>query len=193
MTSLFRSTQLKLPFQNGLFHFAMTRQLETLLTTCSIPVANDRGIAGVALVDADLLGCLFEGRGAQYVIGSRSSIREKYLLTDRSFQFRFLIQCHKHFSQLPEYKKSRRKAVARIKSACTNHLTWLFKIAKFSGTWEIVYRVGDDPFYISASPNVPPTSRVVQGAMHFSKLWLYLRTWPDESKPVAFVLTEYPA
>lgn len=63
-TPLFRSTQSKLPIDEGAFHFAMTRQLETLLTACSIPVTNDNGDAGVAFVDADPLGCLFEGRAA---------------------------------------------------------------------------------------------------------------------------------
>ncbi|KAL8687697.1 MAG: hypothetical protein Q9218_006204 [Villophora microphyllina] len=157
----FRQTQPKLPIRDGPFCFAMARQLETLLTTCSIRVTDDRGIVGFALVDADPLGCLVEGRAAY-------------------FQFRFLTQCHKHIDQMQGDEHSRKMATARIKSACQNHLRWVFQIARFSGTWDTFYRVSGDPIDTPTSSDVPPTSRAVEGAMHFSKLWLHLCTWPDE-------------
>ena len=44
--------------------FAISRQLESLLAICSIPVRQENGVSGVALVDADPLNVLYEGRGS---------------------------------------------------------------------------------------------------------------------------------
>ena len=61
---LFASEYSKLPLTKGYFHFPMVRHLEILLSVCSIPVKGKNGVAGIALVDADPLSCLYEGRGA---------------------------------------------------------------------------------------------------------------------------------
>ncbi|KAL8719190.1 MAG: hypothetical protein Q9225_003769 [Loekoesia sp. 1 TL-2023] len=62
ISRLFQLQALRLPIKEGPFHFTITRQLESLLSTCSVPVTNDDGFGGVAFVDADPLGCLCEGR-----------------------------------------------------------------------------------------------------------------------------------
>ncbi|KAL9588390.1 MAG: hypothetical protein Q9203_002798, partial [Teloschistes exilis] len=120
-TPPFHSAQPNLPISEGPFHFAMTRQSETLLTACSIPVTNGSRCTGVAFVDADPLGCIYEGRYAY-------------------FQFRFLIQCHKLISQAHKDVDAQREATDRIKTACQNHLTWVYKIAKISDTWQTFYQ-----------------------------------------------------
>lgn len=50
--------------EGGSFQFAMARQLETLLSTCSIPVQKSERVSGIAFVDADPLNSLHEGRCA---------------------------------------------------------------------------------------------------------------------------------
>ena len=44
--------------------FAITRQLETLLSTSSIPVDGKGGLSGIAFVDANPLNCIYNGRCA---------------------------------------------------------------------------------------------------------------------------------
>lgn len=61
MTGVFNLPTSILPIDDGPFSFPMKRQLESLLFTCSIPVRNDHGVAGIALMDADPLNCLHEG------------------------------------------------------------------------------------------------------------------------------------
>ncbi|KAL8969254.1 MAG: hypothetical protein Q9183_002085 [Haloplaca sp. 2 TL-2023] len=58
------ATHLKMPIKEGPFHFAISRQLESLLSTCSVSVTNPEGFSGVAFLDADPLGCVHHGRTA---------------------------------------------------------------------------------------------------------------------------------
>ncbi|KAL8703035.1 MAG: hypothetical protein Q9201_003781 [Fulgogasparrea decipioides] len=177
---LFRSTYHKLPIKEGPFHFAVTRQLESLLSTCSIPVDSDDGVPGIAFVDADPLDCHL-----------RLFITWNALLMCHSFQFRFLVQCQKHINERQEDVDAQRDASERIKAACQGHLVWVFKIAKFRrtrepfSTWELVYPVSGNPFETENASDEPTTSRCVEGAFHFSKLWLYLIVW---STGLEFVL-----
>ncbi|KAL9046891.1 MAG: hypothetical protein Q9214_000395 [Letrouitia sp. 1 TL-2023] len=52
------------PFEGDALDFALSRQLESLLSICSIPICGENGISGIALVDADPLNVSYEGRGA---------------------------------------------------------------------------------------------------------------------------------
>lgn len=69
----------------------------------------------------------------------------------------------------------------RIKHACRAHLVWVFKIAKLNDeTWAASYPVGG----VWVGPKVSTLewteSRTLQGAFHFSKIWLYLNTWSHD-------------
>ncbi|KAL8724581.1 MAG: hypothetical protein Q9181_006764 [Wetmoreana brouardii] len=161
ISPLFRSTYHKLPIKDGPFHFAITRQLESLLTTCSIPVDTDKEVRGIAFVDADPLNCGCDSRFAY-------------------FQFRFLTQCQKLIDEWQEDADARLEASERIKAACRGHLVWVFKIAKFSSTWERYSYMGDNPVETEKASDEPTVSRPVEGAFQFSKLWFYLRAWDEE-------------
>ena len=63
-TALSVSPNLVSPFGDGPFSFAIARQLESLLSVCSIPLKDDHGSRTIALMDADPLNCLYEGRVA---------------------------------------------------------------------------------------------------------------------------------
>ncbi|KAL8651582.1 MAG: hypothetical protein Q9226_004643 [Calogaya cf. arnoldii] len=65
----------------------------------------------------------------------------------------------------------------RIKATCRGHLVWVFKIAKFNDTWASVYPVRGFEDDNTPSENQISPSRAIEGAYHFSKLWLYLSTW----------------
>lgn len=56
----------------------------------------------------------------------------------------------------------------------------MFRIARLTETWDAIYSVGGDPEVAQVPSDKPSTSRVVEGAFHFSKLWLYCSTWPTE-------------
>ncbi|KAL8998807.1 MAG: hypothetical protein Q9188_006027 [Gyalolechia gomerana] len=146
---------------DGPFHFAISRQLESLLSTCSIPVTTNDELAGVAFVDANPLACLSESRSAY-------------------FQFRFLTQCQKYIDGTQKDGETQRETSKRIKAACRSHLIWVFKIARLTETWNAIYSVGGDPEVAQVPSHKPSTSRVIEGAFHFSKLWLYYSTWPTE-------------
>lgn len=62
---LFRSSSAKIPrHDDEPLHFAMVRQLETLLSSCCVPVENNEGTDGVAFIDADPLDSSHSGNNA---------------------------------------------------------------------------------------------------------------------------------
>ena len=63
-SALSLSPSLVSPFREGPFSFAIARQLESLLSVCSIPLKDDQSPRGIAIMDADPLNCLYEGRVA---------------------------------------------------------------------------------------------------------------------------------
>ncbi|KAI4117733.1 MAG: hypothetical protein LQ338_007498 [Usnochroma carphineum] len=152
------------------FHFTITRQLELLLTTCSVPVTDGRGNHGVAFVDANPLDC-------------RSQGRKTY------FQFRFLTQCEKRFREVDKNKGPQWEVSGRIQQACQGHLIWVFQIAKFTpkNTWDDNY-VDYGNSTDSDDPPDESTTRALQGAYYFSKLWLYFCTWKGDWKLVLNLL-----
>ncbi|KAL8850495.1 MAG: hypothetical protein Q9221_004543 [Calogaya cf. arnoldii] len=138
--------------------FTLSRHLESLLSTCSIPISLDNDTSGIAFVDADPLGCLHEGRFAY-------------------FQFKFLTQIQKHIAETHHQEEHQLALMERIKTTCRGHLVWVFKIAKFNDTWARFYPARGVEFDNTPSENGIPPSRAIEGAYHFSKLWLYLNTW----------------
>jgi len=58
------SSYVPFPFSENPLHFAIVRQLESLLSVCSIPVKRKNGETGISFVDGDLLNCVLEGRFA---------------------------------------------------------------------------------------------------------------------------------
>lgn len=56
------ASSLGIPIKSKPLLFACTRHLEALLTSCSISVTNNEGIAGIVFVDADPLYCAHAGR-----------------------------------------------------------------------------------------------------------------------------------
>ncbi|KAL8861154.1 MAG: hypothetical protein Q9178_002370 [Gyalolechia marmorata] len=129
----------KIAFSQGRsFQFAMARQLETLLSTCSIPVQN-------------------------------------------SEHFKLLTQFQNHIIERHEKHAGQSDFSERIKATCQGHLLWASEIAQpAADTWSTFYSVGGESIRPAPAANDPPTSRAVEGAFHFSKLWLYLSTWSQD-------------
>ncbi|KAL8809234.1 MAG: hypothetical protein Q9200_003596 [Gallowayella weberi] len=151
----------RLPFQ-----FAISRQLETLLSSCSVPVQDENGLPGIVFVDADPLGCLYTGRVAY-------------------FQFKTLTQVQKHMDEAEKkatnaVDDSHQETSDRIKAICQGHLVWSFKIAEHRDTWGTFYSVRGDVIDRSPAADDFSISYAVEGAYHFSKLWLYLNTWKSD-------------
>lgn len=61
-SALSLSPHLISPFREEAFSFAIARQLESLLSVCSIPLKGDQSSRGIAFMDADPLNCLYVGR-----------------------------------------------------------------------------------------------------------------------------------
>ena len=58
------SSHLGSPFKGNSFDFALSRQLESLLSVCRIPISGHKGISGIAFVNADPLHNIYVGRVA---------------------------------------------------------------------------------------------------------------------------------
>lgn len=155
-------------FADSPFHFASTRLLESLLSTCSIPVSDDNGNRGILFVDMLFESCY-------------SDTRLSY------FKFRVLVQCQMRFRNLHNHRVNPADTgfTERLKATCQGHLVWIFKMAAIgpNDTWQSDY----DHFafgtkYKNSKPptNARPLSRVAEGAYQFSKLWLYLNAWPQD-------------
>lgn len=147
------------------FHFATMRLLESLLSTCSIPVSDDDGNSGLAFVNASAEQCYSE---------SKSSY----------FKFRFLTQCQTLIHVGGEYI-AHTDISARLKATCQGHLIWAFKIAmvRSKDTWQNVYAhyaAEGNNRDLKTLKEERTDSRVVEGALQFSKLWLYLSAWPQD-------------
>ena len=66
----------------------------------------------------------------------------------------------------------------RIRTACECHLVWAFLIATPTNTWESYYSVGGFNEEVESEPS--STSRAIEGAYQFLKLYLYLNTWKEK-------------
>ncbi|KAL9000928.1 MAG: hypothetical protein Q9188_005567 [Gyalolechia gomerana] len=164
VTPIVRSSSARIPMDDdGPFHFAMARHLETLLSSCCVPVENHEGTAGIAFLDADPLDSVHKG-DISY------------------FQYKFLIQCQTYINARQAENAAYRETSARIKHACRFHLVWIFKIAEvpLNDTWAVFYPVGGSWVRSKAPADERTESRALQGAFHFSKLWLYLNTWSQD-------------
>ncbi|KAL8907813.1 MAG: hypothetical protein Q9171_005701 [Xanthocarpia ochracea] len=150
-----------MPFQGFPFEFTLSRHLENLLSTCSVPVRDGNEPHGVAFVDGDPLDCLSQSRIAY-------------------FQFKFLTQIQKIIDNTKEEEGYGQEQIERIKATCRGHLVWCFKTAKFDDTWGMYYSVEGNVLDDKVPVGEPSTSYAVEGAYHFSKLWLYLNTWDTE-------------
>ena len=104
-----------------------------------------------------------------------------------SFQFRFLIQCQNHIDETQLGQDACAETSRRIKAVCKGHLIWCFRIANIidGDTWEDIYPVGGGS---GSSAQRSITSRVIQGAFQFSKLWLFFKTWNSELEYVVDLL-----
>ncbi|KAL8989512.1 MAG: hypothetical protein Q9177_001613 [Variospora cf. flavescens] len=150
------------------FHFATMRLLESLLSTCSIPVSDDDGNFGLAFVNASAEQCYSE---------SKSSY----------FKFRFLTQCQTliHAPHIGGIPIAHTGLSARLKATCQGHLIWAFKIVmvRSNDTWQNIYAhyaAEGNNRDLKKRKEEHGNSRVVEGAFHFSKLWLYLSAWPQD-------------
>ncbi len=95
-----------------------------------------------------------------------------------SFQFKLLTQFQNHIIERHEKHAGQNDFSERIKATCQGHLLWASEIAQpAADTWSTFYSVGGESIGTAPAANDPPTSRAVEGAFHFSKLWLYLSTW----------------
>ncbi|KAL9606640.1 MAG: hypothetical protein Q9179_000162 [Wetmoreana sp. 5 TL-2023] len=111
-------------------------------------------------------------------------------LRNQGFQFRFLTQCQKYIDNLEHVEVAMKELSTRIKTTCRDHLLWVFRHATIlsNDTWHTLYTIGGDPLDESVQPGDPCTSRTIEGAYQFSKLWLYLNTWSDEWELVLSLL-----
>ncbi|KAL8926579.1 MAG: hypothetical protein Q9208_002906 [Pyrenodesmia sp. 3 TL-2023] len=159
---LFRSSSAKITMDSdGPFHFAMFRHLETLLSSCSVPVENHEGTAGIAFLDADPLDSSYSGSNAY-------------------FQFKFLTQCQLYINARQAKTALYSETSERIKHACRAHLIWVFKIAELRDTWDALYPVGGGWIGSKVPADERTESRTDQGAFQFSKIWLYLKAWSQD-------------
>ncbi|KAI4134118.1 MAG: hypothetical protein LQ341_006080, partial [Variospora aurantia] len=155
------ASSLGIPIKSKPLLFACNRHLEALLTSCSISVTNNEGIAGIVFVDADPLYCAHAGRLSY-------------------FQFKFLVQCQELIKQQHPENPSRLEISGRIETICRGHLVWVFEMAKFTNTWATFSPVGGETTSPATSADGPFETSMLQGAFNFAKLWLYLRTWSHE-------------
>ncbi|KAL8671799.1 MAG: hypothetical protein Q9168_003722, partial [Polycauliona sp. 1 TL-2023] len=160
LRSHFHPTTFELPCQGFPLQFTLSRHLESLLSTCSVPINIENDTSGIAFVDADPLSCIHEGRHAY-------------------FQFKLLTQFQQHIDKAQYQKEHQQELSNRIKTTCQGHLVWVFKVAKFNGTWATFYSVRDSLDSHALGDRLS-TTKVVEGAYNFSKLWLYLSTWETE-------------
>ncbi|KAL8922750.1 MAG: hypothetical protein Q9172_003465 [Xanthocarpia lactea] len=156
-----RSAQLLIPPQGFPLGFILSRHLEYLLSSCSVPVQDGDEPPGIAFVDADPIDCYSEGRFAY-------------------FQFKFLTQIQKYIDNTEQEEGYRQKQKERIKATCRGHLVWCFKTAQCDDTWGTWYSVRGNVLDEKFPVGEPSLSNAVEGAYHFSKLWLYLNTWDTE-------------
>ncbi|KAL8941806.1 MAG: hypothetical protein Q9216_002044 [Gyalolechia sp. 2 TL-2023] len=164
VSPFFRSSSARIPTNDdGPFQFAMERHLETLLSSCSVPVENNEGTAGIAFLDADPLDSAHKGDSSY-------------------FQFEFLAQCRTYINTRQPENAAYWETSERIRHACRSHLVWIFKIAELPlhDTWAVSYPVGGSWMGSEILSDERTQSRALQGAFHFSKLWLYLNTWSQD-------------
>ncbi|KAL8756856.1 MAG: hypothetical protein Q9184_004370 [Pyrenodesmia sp. 2 TL-2023] len=160
--SLLGSSSVEIPmYDDPPFHFTIVRHLETLLSSCCVPVENNAGTAGIAFVDADPLNSSHEGSSSY-------------------FQFKFLTQCQMYINARQAETALYSKTSERIKHACQAHLVWVFNIAELSDTWAVYYPAGGNWIFPKVPAHERTESHALEGAFHFSKIWLYLKTWSQD-------------
>ena len=107
------------------------------------------------------------------------------ILIQKSFQFRFLIQCQRYIGSMPKDDEAKHQIQDRIHSVCKDHLDWVFHIGHTvdsAGTWSPYYAisVSDNAEELKASSGNSSLAHSVEGAFQFLKAFLYLSMWNEE-------------
>ena len=74
----------------------------------------------------------------------------------------------------------------RIRATCEAHLVWVFEIADSNETWGSIHSIGGAK--ADQADQTSTSSRAIQGAFEFLKMYLYLSTWKEEWKFVLELL-----